>query len=605
MQIVDVSNPAAPALLGTYTPGNFYDVVVLGNHAFLADLGTGLTIIDVSNSASPTLVSSMATVNSPFEVTVEGDYAYIAERSSGFEIVDISNVASPTVVATISTAHWAYDSFISGNRLYVVKGQAGFEIHDITDPTAPTLVNGFDFGVGNEQVNAIWVTGGVAFLGRGGNSSNAGLAVIPVSERGFDRGLNQARSSVVDGEDGIIIAARLTTTPPVVATTWELSADSGSTWDEFPPSSTWKAFAVPGTELMWRTTFDAIGSPASVTRLDIEWLNDFSTITSVLDIPGDQGKQARVSWVRSGYDLQFSPSPIFNYAIYRRIDSTPAPVAEFDPGVARETGPYDIGELMRALPPGSWEYLTLVPAAGSDLYSTVVPTVADSTITNGLHNSVFFVRALTNTPGIHYDSKPDSGYSVDNLAPVAPTGFLVMQNPPSGNQLDWDSPVNEDFDYFRIYRSTESDFDPMPGDLVHATSDIAWLDPINPGWQYHYKITAVDHSGNESDYTGPETVTGILPTAPRFALYQNHPNPFNPTTRIDFSADRTIHVNLTIYDAGGRRIATLIDRTVFAGLHHADWDGRDSSGGAVATGVYFYRLTSGDRILTRKAVLLK
>jgi hypothetical protein len=607
LHIVDVSNRAAPALLGTYdTPGSASDVVVLGDHAFVADASTtGLLIIDVTNPGSPTLVGSAATAGSPSKVTVNGDYAYLAEFSGGFEIADISNLAAPSVVTTITTTHWAYESFVSGDRLFLTKGQAGFEIYDITNPAAPTLVGGYDFGVANEQVNAVSVAGDFAFVARA--ATGAGLSVIRVSQRGVDRELNEARSLVVDGEAETILAARLTTTPPAISATWEMSSDSGSTWDEVAVGNTWKAFTSPGADLMWRTTFDQTGGFTTVAQLDIEWLNERSTIFSAVDIPGDEGKQLRVSWTPSGYDLPGSPLPIHNYAVYRRIDDTPALVAVRDQGTTPATGPYDAEELMQALPPGSWEYLTLVPAAGTDQYSTVVPTAADSTIANGLYYSVFFVRALTATPGIHYDSAPDSGYSVDNLAPAAPTGFSIAQSPPSGNQLGWDSPVSEDFDYFRIYRNTEPGFDPTPGDMVHATSDVQWLDPIDPGWQYHYKITAVDYSGNESEHTGPSTVTGVPSAVPtRFALHQNTPNPFNPTTLIRYDVPGSGgHVTLRIYDVTGRLVRTLVDGPHTAGEKRVIWYGQDNWGNHVATGVYFYRMTTPGFTTTKKMVLLR
>ncbi len=96
-------------------------------------------------------------------------------------------------------------------------------------------------------------------------------------------------------------------------------------------------------------------------------------------------------------------------------------------------------------------------------------------------------------------------------------------------------------------------------------------------------------------------------TTPRaqFALEQNHPNPFNPVTRIDFSLARAEQVTVALYDVSGRLVRTLVDRRLGAGVHSTEWDGRDKGGNAVAGGVYFYRLTAGNRTLTRKAVLFK
>jgi len=105
---------------------------------------------------------------------------------------------------------------------------------------------------------------------------------------------------------------------------------------------------------------------------------------------------------------------------------------------------------------------------------------------------------------------------------------------------------------------------------------------------------------------GYDPLTGIGTNGPRtFALDQNHPNPFNPSTRIRFSLDQDAMVSLIIYDVSGTRVRTLVNRSMSAGSHTEEWDARDDQGRSVASGIYFYRLTSGNRTLTRKAVLLR
>jgi hypothetical protein len=93
----------------------------------------------------------------------------------------------------------------------------------------------------------------------------------------------------------------------------------------------------------------------------------------------------------------------------------------------------------------------------------------------------------------------------------------------------------------------------------------------------------------------------------RVQLFQNHPNPFNPTTRIEFVVPegRSQHVTLAVYDVTGARVKTLVDGTRTAGRHDEVWDGRDSNGRSAGSGVYFYRLRTNDAVLTRKMVLLK
>jgi len=85
-----------------------------------------------------------------------------------------------------------------------------------------------------------------------------------------------------------------------------------------------------------------------------------------------------------------------------------------------------------------------------------------------------------------------------------------------------------------------------------------------------------------------------------FNLYQNYPNPFNPVTKIKFDLHKTVHVVLIIYDILGREVATLVNEKLNAGSYEVYWNAS-----AYSSGVYFYRLTAGDFIETRKMVLLK
>lgn len=88
-------------------------------------------------------------------------------------------------------------------------------------------------------------------------------------------------------------------------------------------------------------------------------------------------------------------------------------------------------------------------------------------------------------------------------------------------------------------------------------------------------------------------------------LHQNAPNPFNPTTTITFSLPSGGQVKLDIFDALGRHVVKLLEGRIETGTHHVIWDGRDSRGATVSTGIYFYRLEAGAYAETRKMVLLR
>ncbi|HWR83909.1 MAG TPA: T9SS type A sorting domain-containing protein [Candidatus Deferrimicrobium sp.] len=91
----------------------------------------------------------------------------------------------------------------------------------------------------------------------------------------------------------------------------------------------------------------------------------------------------------------------------------------------------------------------------------------------------------------------------------------------------------------------------------------------------------------------------------RFSVAQNYPNPFNPTTTIEYSLPTRSQVTITIYNILGQVVTTLVNTQQPAGTHRVTWEGRDSNNRPVATGLYFYRIKTGEHVATRKMLLLK
>jgi hypothetical protein len=89
-----------------------------------------------------------------------------------------------------------------------------------------------------------------------------------------------------------------------------------------------------------------------------------------------------------------------------------------------------------------------------------------------------------------------------------------------------------------------------------------------------------------------------------FCLFQNYPNPFNPETKIRFTIPATSEVTLKIYNILGKEVRTF-EKRYKAGSHTLTWDGKNSSGEDVASGVYLYKLSAGNHRETRKMVLLR
>ncbi len=95
------------------------------------------------------------------------------------------------------------------------------------------------------------------------------------------------------------------------------------------------------------------------------------------------------------------------------------------------------------------------------------------------------------------------------------------------------------------------------------------------------------------------------PVSRTFKLSQNYPNPFNPSTKIEFNLPVRDDVRLEIFNINGQKIITLVDGTLNAGHYTYSWNGKDAANRKVASGLYFYRLTSKKNTQIKRMILLK
>ena len=123
---------------------------------------------------------------------------------------------------------------------------------------------------------------------------------------------------------------------------------------------------------------------------------------------------------------------------------------------------------------------------------------------------------------------------------------------------------------------------------------------VAPGNSYRYQIGVIDGDG---EFMSPIQSVRVAPL--QSVLEQNRPNPFNPQTTIHYTLAAAEHVTLSVYDATGRLVRTLVNQDQAAGARDVTWNGHDDRGNAVASGVYFYKMTAGKFTETRRMVLLK
>jgi hypothetical protein len=194
---------------------------------------------------------------------------------------------------------------------------------------------------------------------------------------------------------------------------------------------------------------------------------------------------------------------------------------------------------------------------------------------------------------------------MDNIAPGVPQGLAVQYHTGGGNRLAWQPSNDDDFQYFRVYRGLTPGFAITPGDLAGTTASTQWSDPAHDAPGVYYKVTAVDHAGNESLAAAPGAVTDVADApGPAFALAAPSPSPFAGSTRLAFALPKAATVTLEVFDAGGRRLRTLAHGAFAAGPHELAWDGRGEDGATVGAGLLFVRLRADGHEAVRRVVAL-
>lgn len=362
-----------------------------------------------------------------------------------------------------------------------------------------------------------------------------------------------------------------------------------------------------GTSACWDTLelFDPEALSFARDSLAIE-ITDHAIITSVLDVGNDQGRQVRIIWKNDLHDTLGAPTPVTYYVVWRRVDELSSSSIHREPVSTMKSALNALSERREVLllDAGNTLWEPVGPQIPTQLwtqYASVVPTLADSNVVNGMHHSVFFVSAHTENPQVFFNSEPDSGYSIDNLAPAAPTGLAMS----GSGVLTWEEAPEPDFDFFVVYGSSTPSLD---GDAdVLATTVNPTRDVSEYAYGFYF-VTAVDFNGNEGREATVAGVIGVpdpgsLPAS--FALHQSRPNPSRSVASISFEMPKAGHVRLQVFDSQGRLMSTLADRNFQAGMHSMSWPERQGNGVSAPAGIYFYRLETAEFQSTRKLVFIR
>ena len=348
-------------------------------------------------------------------------------------------------------------------------------------------------------------------------------------------------------------------------------------------------------------SFQASTSPA-ITQ-DVE--TPKPALVGVRDIVNDQGGRVKLLWNASYLDL----APYDSIATYWVLRSAPALAAtramQAGARVSRpgEAPDPQVGTFVAVQQQGStyyWEYIASQPAFHVANYSYVAATTCDSIAGSNLLTA-FMIMARTANGTQWWSSDPDSGYSVDNLAPHTPTAFTGAYVSGTAT-LRWGRCPDADLALYRLYRGATAGFAPAPDNLVAARTDTGYVDVA--GATYYYKLCAVDVHGNASGFATllPSGTTDVEGGAsPAFTLESVRPNPSRgEQLSVAFTLPAAAAARLELVDVSGRRVAGREVGALGPGRHAVAF----GAGHRLEPGLYLVRLTQGANVrVTRVAVL--
>jgi hypothetical protein len=262
---------------------------------------------------------------------------------------------------------------------------------------------------------------------------------------------------------------------------------------------------------------------------------------------------------------------------------------------------------------------------GNGKYDIGEPYLFDTLSTQRAQKAFFYGHRPINTKYVGYLWVPFALYDLDSH-PIRQLNAVVRDDD-KNNQWDVASSFGSASNYIWIlsdsYDPEGRTYDSTKGgkDLSVVLSNggslpAYWVLSLMPrGTNYEpYSSTGelvltptYSFSSNDLFLFNPTVIMQVqnYPGPVSYSLDQNYPNPFNPSTTIRYSLQGKTKVRLKIYNVLGQAVSTLVDDEEIAGLHTALWNGTNSNGVYVSTGIYFYRIEAGNFVQTKKMILLK
>lgn len=593
LRIIDVSNPTTPQEVGFYdTEGTAKDISISNQYAYIADKMGGTRIIDVSNPINPFEVYNIELIDSDGaeSVSLSGDYAYISEGSN-IRVFDVSNPVDPIQIAAFTDDFFSYNIIADQNRLYVLSGWDLDElvILDISTPSTPSQLSRIFLGRYYfwDPLQGIHIENQHAYIACGVD----GLQIVNIADPVFPSKIDSVKTGgftldVIISDEIAYVATEFGGLRILEISDPTIPTEIGCFHPEFSYPE-WTYFP-------------------NVFRLDVE--DNFAYVLmqnfglTILDVSSSSNPIEtstilfRGGWYGAGIlDLSIRDDYAFIVGDHLRVVDISDPFAPIDTAEC-----WTEGAGVDIILNGDYLYSAEL-YAGLGVYDISDP-LNPQPITN-------FIIEDTEIYGVAIS---------DHYAYLAAyEAGLVIIDISDPDSLVRVGSLDTDGYAINVAHRGQSVY---LADGHNGMRVIDVTDPSNPYETGYYQtggfamcVATNDNNVFVADGDAGLYILGAeaLPVEEetslpaRFALKQNHPNPFNPTTTIEYELPELTEVKLTIFNISGQEVVELVRGIQPAGTFNIEWNGTDSQGELVSSGMYLARIETANYSSSIKMLYLK
>lgn len=663
LEILDFVDAENPVLLGKQRiPDTILRIVDDGDRLVLGTAG-GLAIVDISDLATPEVVTFLDWVYQCRAVAVDGDLVFVGGGIT-FQIIDISDPNHCEQLSALTECYgYPTDIAVDGDRVYLSTELPGaLYVINVSDPEAPAILGSYDSPF--SYVFAVELLGNAALI-----CESFGLRVLnvsipeaiteyghfPVTGAAYDLEMDENLGYVANGSEGLVVLDLSDLTSPDEIGRFSLDQQEGMRsldhsgdrlyvldrgWPHHGLLALDVATPSEPTELCFHQDYGQTGVfkvhggivyGASETMRTVD-ISSPATPLELAHFPDiyNLGWDMEIVWPHA-YILQ-------EYALGIYDVSNPEAVTTLG-----SFNNYPVSNRNLSVMGDSHAFVVGGDGEGLRVFDVSDPT--NLTIIHVFNEGTDYWDVQVRGTLAYLASEGEGLQILDVSTPTSPVllGSAPAAAPPRGLDVDDDKAYMMVEGGLRIYDVSNSASPSYLGGLtwggsrsrIEVNNGIACIgysssvividvsDPYAPlelGWVqcpvYTGSVQVVDMD-DEFVYVGcgdagfviiglnsgvdvdPASPVGFLDLGP------NYPNPFNPATTLQFDLPRGGVTRLSIHDAEGRLLKTLIDGNRGPGEVRAVWDGKDLHGHLQPSGCYFARLECEDAVVTRKMILLK